>query len=39
MRAEMFSTEDDYAAFERVLEEAFRRGPLRILGYCVMPNH
>ena len=30
MCAEMFSTEDDYAAFERVLEEAFRREPLRI---------
>jgi len=27
MRAAMFSTEDDYAAFERVLEEAFRREP------------
>jgi REP element-mobilizing transposase RayT len=39
MRAEMFSTEDDYAAFERVLEEAFRREPLRILRYGVMPNH
>jgi len=39
MRAEMFSTEDDYAAFERVLEEAFRREPLRILGYCVTLNH
>jgi putative transposase len=38
-RVEMFSTEDDYAAFERVLEEAFRREPLRILGYCVMPDH
>jgi REP element-mobilizing transposase RayT len=36
---QMFSTEDDYAAFERVLEGAFRREPLRILGYCVMPDH
>src|SRR5271157_4263119 len=38
-RVEMFSSEDEYAAFERVLEEAFRREPLRILGYCVMPDH
>jgi len=38
-RAEIFSTEDEYAAFERVLEEAYRREPLRILGYCVMPDH
>ena len=38
-RAEIFSTEDEYAAFERVLEEAFRREPLRILGYCAMPDH
>jgi putative transposase len=38
-RAEIFADEDDYAAFERVLEEASRREPLRILGYCVMPNH
>ncbi len=38
-RAEIFSTEDEYATFERVLEEAFRREPLRILGYCVMPDH
>ena len=38
VRVDVF-VEDDYAAFERVLEEAFRREPLRILGYCVMPNH
>ena len=38
-RAEIFADEDDYAAFERVLEEASRREPLRILGYCLMPNH
>jgi putative transposase len=38
-RAELFLKEEDYAGFERVLEEAFQREPLRILGYCVMPNH
>ena len=38
-RATLFQKEEDYAAFERVLDEAFLRAPLRILGYCVMPNH
>jgi putative transposase len=38
-RATLFLKDDDYAAFERALEEAFQREPLRILGYCVMPNH
>ena len=38
-RAPLFLKEEDYAAFERIMEEAFGRMPLRILGYCVMPNH
>ncbi len=38
-RARLFLKEDDYASFERILDEAFLRLPLRILGYCVMPNH
>ena len=38
-RATLFLKEDDYLAFERILDDAFRRVPLRILGYCVMPNH
>ncbi len=38
-RAKLFLQEEDYAAFERILDEAFLRVPLRILGYCVMPNH
>jgi len=38
-RARLFLKEEDYAAFERILDEAFLRVPLRILGYCVMPNH
>jgi putative transposase len=38
-RAALFLKEADYAAFECILEEAFRRVPLRILGYRVMPNH
>jgi len=39
MRAKLFLKEEDYAAFERILDEAILRVPLRILGYCVMPNH
>jgi putative transposase len=39
MRAKPFPKEDDYAGLERVLDEAFQRVALRILGYCVMPDH
>jgi len=38
-RAEIFRKEADYAAFERTLEEAHARIPLRILSYVIMPNH
>jgi len=38
-RARLFHKEADYAAFARVLEEAWLRLPTRLLGYCVMPNH
>lgn len=38
-RLPLFQKEADYAAFERVLEEAHERDPLRILAYCIMPNH
>ncbi len=31
-RAALFLKEADYVAFERILDEAFRRVPLRILG-------
>lgn len=34
----MFEKDDDYAAFERVLEEAHAREDLRILSYSVIPN-
>jgi putative transposase len=30
---------EDYAAFECVLTEAWRRHPIRLLAYCLMPNH
>jgi len=38
-RATLFEKDADYEAFERVLEEAWRREPTRIVAYCVMPNH
>ena len=38
-RARLFAKEEDYAAFERVLQQAQEREPLRLLAYCVMPNH
>src|SRR5712691_2380519 len=38
-RATIFKTPEDYAAFERVLKEALDRVAMRVLSYCVMPNH
>ena len=35
----LFEKDEDYVAFERVLDEAHAREPLRVLGYSVMPNH
>lgn len=38
-RAPLFETEKDYTAFERILEEAIARTGMRLLAYCLMPNH
>ena len=38
-RTPIFETENDYDAFERILNEAVRRVRMRLLAYCVMPNH
>jgi putative transposase len=35
----IFSTERDYLAFERTIEETLRLYPMRVLAYCLMPNH
>jgi putative transposase len=35
----LFKKDEDYLPFERVLAEAFERVPIRILGWCLMPNH
>jgi putative transposase len=38
-RLPLFQKDDDYAAFERVLAEAHTLHPIRILAYCLLPNH
>jgi putative transposase len=35
----MFDKPEDYEAFEHILAEAVRRVKMRLLAYCVMPNH
>ena len=38
-RRTIFRKDADYAAFERVLSEACQRMPMRLVSYCLMPNH
>jgi putative transposase len=38
-RMRLFESDADYAAFERVMGQAQVRLPMRLLGYCLMPNH
>lgn len=38
-RARMFHSQAEYRLFRLLLREACRRFPMRILAYCVMPNH
>lgn len=38
-RRTLFETADDYAAFLRLLRETQDRIAMRILAYCLMPNH
>lgn len=38
-KSTLFETEGDYAAFLRVIEEAHQQVPVRLLAFCVMPNH
>ncbi len=35
----IFESPKDYRAFEEVLAEACKQVPMRILAYCLMPNH
>ncbi len=38
-RAQVFHHEGDYHAFLRLLRQATARVPMRVLAYCLMPNH
>ena len=38
-RRPLFEKDGDYEAFERVLAQAMREQPTRLLAYCLMPNH
>jgi putative transposase len=38
-RAALFEGPGDYAAFARLLVEAQAERPVRLLAYCLMPNH
>ena len=38
-RDAIFLKEEDYLAFEKVIAETHRRLPVRLLAYCLMPNH
>ncbi len=38
-RARIFDSDADYATFEAILEEAVEKFSMRLLAYCLMPNH
>jgi putative transposase len=38
-RDQIFATPGDYLAFLRVLSDSLDKKPMRILSYCLMPNH
>jgi putative transposase len=38
-RGDVFHDDGDYGAFLHLLAAANRRVPMRLLGYCLMPNH
>jgi putative transposase len=38
-RLTIFESDQDYAAFERALAQAVVRHDMRLLAYCLMPNH
>ena len=38
-RLPLFKKNSDYVAFLKVVDEALARHPMRILSYCIMPNH
>ncbi len=38
-RALIFKNKDDYELFENILEQAVEKYDMRLLSYCLMPNH
>ena len=38
-RQKIFHAFSDYKAFEKILAEGLVRIPMRLIGYCLMPNH
>lgn len=38
-RMTIFEKEQDYAAFERILQETLECRAMRICSFCLMPNH
>ena len=38
-RMNLFAKEGDYEAFERCIEKTLETCPMRICGYCLLPNH
>ncbi len=38
-RQEVFHKRDDYAAFARLLQDAAQRVAMRLVAWCLMPNH
>jgi putative transposase len=38
-RAEVFQKESDYQAFVEMMAEASLRVPMRVIAYCLVPNH
>ena len=38
-RKQLFFSDDDYLAFEHIIVETLEKRDMRILGYCLMPNH
>ena len=38
-RVQIFDNDKDYQQFEVILEEAVEKFAMRLLAYCIMPNH
>jgi REP element-mobilizing transposase RayT len=38
-RRTLFEKDGDYQAFEKVMEETLRTRRMRLVAYCLMPNH